>query len=139
MIHIRTDPVVFTWKDIKQFESNHKLARMSYCLETEYQGKQTAIFYGGFPSKYYCAYFTEDQYKWKDIPAVELFEKDCDWIEELEFVAVEADDGDVIYSRYPGEHRTSDDGSVWVCDDRVSNNNRKRRITLYKGRVEYWQ
>ena len=137
MLHIRTDPINFTWDEIEKFKQQNP--RTEYLLETQHNGKQCAIFYGGIPNTYKCAYYTEDQYKWKNIPAVEEFEKNCDWIEDLDFVAVQADNGDVIFSRYPGEHRVSDDGTVWVCDDRVSNNNRKRRITLYKGRVEYWQ
>ena len=137
MIHIRTDPVVFTWKDIEQFKQDNP--RTEYCLECEYQGTQYAIFYGGFPCRYQCAYYTDDQWKWADKPAVETHNKDCEWIEDLEFVAVQADNGDVIYSRYPTERRNSDDGSCWVRGSSVSDPSRKRTITLYKGRVEYWQ
>lgn len=137
MIYIKNDPVVFTWADIEQFKQDNP--RLEYCLECEYNGKQYAIFYGGIPSQYHCAYFTEDQYKWKNVPVVEVYDKDCEWIEEINLVAVQADNGDVIYSRYPTERRTSDDGSCWVHGNSVSDASRKRRITLYKGRVEYWQ
>lgn len=137
MIYIKNDPVVFTWADIEQFKQDNP--RLEYCLECEYNGKQYAIFYGGIPSQYHCAYFTEDQYKWKNVPVVEVYHKDCEWIEEINLVAVQADNGDVIYSRYPTERRTSDDGSCWVYGNSVSDASRKRRITLYKGRVEYWQ
>lgn len=137
MIHIRTDPIAFEWKDIEQFKQDNP--RTEYCLECEHQGTQYAIFYGGFPCNYYCVYHTDDQWKWGHKPAIEQYNKHCDWIEDLEFVAVEADNGDVIYSRYRGERRISDDGTVWVQDNTVSDVSRKRTITLYKGRVEYWQ
>ena len=137
MLHIRTDPLTFSWEDIEQFKQRNP--RTEYLLEAHYNGKQYAVFYGGIPCQYWCAYYTDDQFKWKNVPAVDTYDKDCDWIEELEYVAIEASNGDVIYSRHPDEHRVSDDGSCWVCGDTVSNPDKKRSITIFKGRVEYWQ
>ena len=134
MLHINTDPVAFEWKHIEQFKQRN--IRTEYVLETEYNGLRYAVFYGGCPCVYRYAYWTQDQYKWRDIPAVDLGDT---WIEDLEFVAVQANNGDVIYSRYNNEHRVSDDGSVWVCGDRVSDTSKQCKLTVFKGRVEYWQ
>ena len=134
MLHIKTDPVTFEWKDIEQFKQRN--IRTEYLLETEYNGRRYAVFYGGCPCVYRYAYRTQDQYKWQNVPAVDVGDT---WIEDLEFVAVQANNGDVIYSRYTDEHRVSDDGSVWVCGDRVSDTSKQCKLTVFKGRVEYWQ
>ena len=134
MLHIKTDPVTFEWKDIERFEQRN--IRTEYLLETEYNGRRYAVFYGGCPCVYRYAHWTQDQYKWQNVPAVDVGNT---WIEDLEFVAVRANNGDVIYSRYTDEHRVSDDGSVWVCGDRVSDTSKQCKLTVFKGRVEYWQ
>ena len=81
--------------------------------------------------------WTEDQYKWADVPAV----KKADWIEDLKISGVIADNGDVIYSRYPTERRKSDDGSVWIqdSDTNTTDPNKRCTLTIFKGRLEYWE
>ena len=136
MMHIKNDPIVFTWEDINKYLDEN--IRCNYILETEYQGVQYAIFYHGFPYKrYMVARWTEDQYKWKDVPAV----AEADWIEDLEIDGIIADNGDVIYSRYPTERRNSDDGSVWIRGSDTSSTDPQRRciLTIFKGRLEYWE
>ena len=96
MMHIKNDPIVFTWDDINKYLSYYIICR--YLLEIEYQGVQYAVFYHPPSRVYRGAYWTEDQYKWKHVPAV----KEAGWIEEIEIDGVIADNGDVIYSRYFG-------------------------------------
>ena len=136
MMHIKNEPIVFTWDNINSYLDDN--TRCNYILETEYQGVQYAIFYHGFPFKQYrVAHWTEDQYKWADVPAV----AEADWIEDLEIDGIVADNGDVIYSRYPTERRTSDDGSVWIRGSDTSSTDPQRRctLTIFKGRLEYWE
>jgi len=143
MIHIRTDPSSFTWEQIKEIEQK-KNAR--YLLETEYKGVQCAVFYGSTVhpisnSKYFAIFWTKDQENWANVPAVMR----GDWIEDMEFAGVVADNGDVIYSRYRHDFRESDDGSVWIDGGRdytrtnVIDKERHCTLTVFKGRVEYWE
>ena len=121
-----------TWEDIDKYRDEN--IRCNYLLETEYQGVQYAVFYHPFPLKEYRgAYWTEDQYKWKDVPAV----VEAEWIEEVEIDGVIADNGDVIFSRYPTERRTSDDGSVWIHGS-DSNITDKKIIKTTNGSRRWW-
>lgn len=135
MMHIKNDPIVFTWDDINKYLNNYIICR--YILEMEYQGVQYAIFYHPPFKEYRGAYWTEDQYKWKHVPAVQ----ETEWIEEIKIDGVIADNGDIIYSRYPTEHRASNDGSVWIRDSDSNCTDKKRlcTLTVYKGRLEYWE
>jgi hypothetical protein len=136
MMHIKNDPIVFTWDDIDKYLNEN--IRCNYLLETEYQGVQYAVFYHPLPLREYRgAYWTEDQYKWKDVPAV----VEAGWIEEIEIDGVIADNQDVIFSRYPTERRTSDDGSVWIrgSETNVTDSSRLCRLTIFKGRLEFWE
>ena len=93
-MHIKNDPIVFTWDDIDKYLNEN--IRCNYLLETEYQGVQYAVFYHPLPLREYRgAYWTEDQYKWKDVPAV----VEAGWIEEIKIDGVIADNQDVIFSR----------------------------------------
>lgn len=141
MIHIRTDPSSFTWEQIKEIEQK-KNAR--YLLETEHNGAQCAVFYGSAVhpisnSRYFAIFWTHDQHKWADVPAI----TDGSWIEDLEFASVLADNGDVIYSRHRHDFRESADGSVWIDGGRdytrTNQIDRLRTLSVFKGRVEYWE
>lgn len=143
MIHIRTDPSAFSWDQIYEIE---KLRKAHYCLETEYKGRQCAVFYGSTThpvsnSKYFAIFWTKDQEKWADVPAI----MSGAWIEDMDFAGVIADNGDVIYSRHRHDFRESDDGSVWIDGGRdyvrtnVSDPSRHCTLSVFKGRVEYWE
>jgi len=143
MIHIRTDPSAFSWDQIRTIEQDKK-AR--YLLETEYKGHQCAVFYADTAhpisnSRYFAVFWTVDQEKWANVPAI----MDGSWIEDMTFVSVLAQNGDVIYSRHRHDFRESDDGSVWIDGGRdytrtnVANPDQMRTLTVFKGRVEYWE
>jgi len=140
LIHIKTDPSAFTWDQITHIEKERKA---QYLLETEYCGNQCAVFYGNTihpvsKSRYFATFWTKDQHKWRDVPAF----IDGSWIEDITFAAVIADNGDVIYSRHRQDYRQSDDGSVYIGGGRdyiKTNTLRTCKLTVFKGRVEYWE
>ena len=142
MLHIRTEPTLFTEEQTKQICTEY-IAQ--HVMDTEYKGTPCAVFYGRVRhpksgSQYFAVNLTKDQDKWKDT----LHVSDGAFIEEQKFDAIIADNGDVIYSRHKNDNRTSDDGSVFISGGRSRTKTSKvetsrlSTLTVFKGRVEYW-
>ncbi len=142
MIHIRTEPTLFTDDQTREICRDNMA---EHVMDTEYKGNPCAVFYGRVRhpksgSRYFAVNLTKDQDKWKDA----LHVSDGAFIEDQKFDAIIADNGDVIYSRHSKDNRTSDDGSVSISGGRLrtlrssTEASRLPTLTVFKGRVEYW-
>lgn len=142
MIHIRTEPTLFTDNQTRDICSDNSA---EHVMDTEYQGVPCAVFYSrtrhpNSGSRYFAVNLTTDQAKWKNA----LHVSDGAFIEDQKFDAITADNGDVIYSRHKNDSRTSDDGSVSIRGGRSRTlrssveTSRLPTLTVFKGRVEYW-
>ena len=107
------EPVLFSKENVKKIED---LKNAKYVCDTEQNGLHIAIFYGDDPhpdsgSRYFGLYYTgvENQ----------LMITNCAFIEEQNITGVVAENGDVIYSRYRHDYRSSPDGSVFVDGGRA--------------------
>lgn len=106
---IITNPsVLFTQEQLDKIEN---LRNAVYVCATEHKGHCVEVFYGAEPhpvsqSRYFGLY--------KSSVFGELMITNGAFIEDQEFDAVIADNGEVIYSRYRHDYRTSKDGSVWI-------------------------
>jgi hypothetical protein len=101
-------PVLFTEEQIEKIE---KLRNAKYVCATEHKEHCVEVFYSdeAHPdsgSRYFALYKTPH--------TNELMITDGSFIEEQTIDAVTAENGEIIYSRYRHDYRTSQDGSVFI-------------------------
>jgi len=107
------EPTLFSEENVKKIED---LKNAKFVCETEQNGLHVAIFYAdeAHPdsgSRYFGLYYTgvENQ----------LMVTNGAFIEEQNITGVVAENGDVIYSRFRHDYRSSPDGSVFVDGGRA--------------------
>jgi hypothetical protein len=110
---IRNEPALFTPEQIQEIE---KIKSAKYVCTTEKDDICIEIFYGDTPhpdsgSRYFGLY----KGGWNR----ELYITDGSFVEDQLISAVIADNGDIVYSRYRHDYRSSPDGSVWIDGGRA--------------------
>lgn len=108
-MNILNEPIIFTQENIDKI---CELRKAQYVCDTTLKnGADCSVFYGetAHPvsnSRYFGLY--------RD-PARDMFYIcNGESVEDYEFDAVVADNGDIIYSRHRHDYRYSPDGSVWI-------------------------
>lgn len=113
---------LFSKENIERIE---KVRNAKYVCDTEYKDIHVAVFYGDTPhpdsgSKYFALYYADT-----------LMITNGAFIEDQEIAGVVADNGDVIYSRFRHDYRTSPDGSVFIDGGRAyTRTNTQNQVTL---------
>jgi outer membrane protein assembly factor BamB len=107
MNKILNEPVLFNREQIAKIED---LKRARYVCSTERDDKTVEIFYsedahvaGG---RYFGLYFSSLDNQ--------LYITNGGFVEDQEISAVIADDGEIVYSRFRHDYRSSSDGSVFI-------------------------
>jgi len=113
MNNIQNQPVLFSPETVKIIE---KTRQAVYVCDTEFKGQHVAVFYGDAEhpdsgSRYFALYYTMDSGC--------LMITNGAFIEEQEIIGVRAENGDIIFSRFRHDYRTSDDGTVMVDGGRA--------------------
>jgi outer membrane protein assembly factor BamB len=110
-----------------QVETIENLRKAIYVCSTEHKGIPVEVFYGSqehpvSKSRYFALYRSNGI----------LMITDGSFIEDQEIEAVVANNGEIIYSRYRHDYRTSKDGSVFIDGGRAYTRCSldARRITL---------
>lgn len=138
MVRLCNEPVLFTQE---QVENICKVKNAEYVCDTEKNDIHCAVFYGDLPhpdsgSRYFALYYSGLEGR--------LMITDGSFVEDQEITGVIADNGDIIYSRYRHDYRTSEDGTVFVDGGRsyvrcsMLPEDRFVKLTVFKGRMEVW-
>ena len=133
MINLKS--YVFTEENIAIIE---KTKSAKYVIDTEKEGFPCAVFYGdeAHPvsnSRYFILYCSASE-----IVGSKLWIADGSFIEEQTITGVIADDGEIMFSRYRHDYRTSTDGSVFIDGGRAytrSNTDNFVTINIINGEV----
>jgi hypothetical protein len=113
MNNIQNQPLLFSPESVKTIE---KIRQAVYVCDTEHEGHRVAVFYGATEhpdsgSRYFALYYTMDSGR--------LMITDGSFIERQGIIGVRAENGDIIFSRFRHDYRTSDDGTVMVDGGRA--------------------
>ncbi len=132
-MNLLNEPTVFSKENIEKIE---KLRNAKWVIDTEnpkYSNIPVAIFYQEE------AYPETDSHYFGLYKAGQLMITDGSWIESTSIDAREADNGDVIFSRYRHGYVTSPDGTVMIDGGRAytrcSQHGISRVITVKDGVV----
>jgi hypothetical protein len=94
----------------KNLQSICKIKSADYVCDTELNNNVVSVFYADVPhpvsgSRYFGLYYNQDKI---------LMIIDGSFIEGQTFDAVEADNGEIVFSRYRHDYRESADNSVFI-------------------------
>lgn len=107
MSKILNEPALFNREQIAKIED---LKRARYVCATERDDKTIEIFYSEDKhpagSRYFGLYFSSLDNQ--------LYITNGAFVENQEITAVIADDGEIVYSRFRHDYRSSSDGSVFI-------------------------
>jgi outer membrane protein assembly factor BamB len=125
---IKNEPVLFSKEQVEKIEL---MKSSKYVCATEHQGLCVEVFYGAEPhqlsgSKYFGLY--------KAGRTGELMITNGAFIEDQTIDAIVAEDGEIIFSRYRHDYRSSTDGTVFIDGGRAYTRSSvvpdERRVTL---------
>lgn len=125
-MNLLNDPLLFSEENIKKIES---VKNAVYVCDTEMKDILVSIFYGDTPhpvsnSRYFGLYYTpEDNI---------LMITDGSFVETQTFYGAVANNGDVIYSRYRHDYRSSPDDSVFIDGGRAYTRTNTKNIVSLK-------
>lgn len=112
-MNLLNEPVLFSAENVEKIEN---LKNAKYVIDTEKNDVHVAIFYGSTAppvsgSRYFGLYYGGYDNR--------LMITDGSFVEEQEIIGVVAENGDVIFSRYRHDYRTSPDGTATVDGGRA--------------------
>jgi len=125
---IKNDPVLFSKEQVEKIEL---MKSSKYVCSTEHQGLCIEVFYGedyhpASGSRYFGLY--------KAGRTGELMITNGAFIEDQKIDAIVAEDGEIIFSRYRHDYRSSTDGTVFIDGGRAYTRSsvvpEERRVTL---------
>jgi hypothetical protein len=134
---ICNEPVIFTESQVQKI---CELRDAQYVCDTTLKnGADCAVFYGSQPhpdsgSRYFGLYYHPLDGK--------LYVCNAADVEDIEISAVQADNGDIIYSRHRHDFRRSDDSSVWIDGGRdyvrsgLYDESRWRTLVVREGKIQ---
>lgn len=138
MVRIYNEPVLFNYDQVEKICKQYDA---QYVVDTEQNDIHCAVFYGSKAhpdsgSRYFAMYVTP--------MTQQLMITNGAFVEEQKIAGIVADNGDIIFSRYRHDYRTSDDGSVFIDGGRAYTRcslvsaDRRVQLNVHKGRLEVW-